>query len=329
MATSADRRADPARVVPGCRAVVVLAMNYWRETPAPASRPKARIARYARARDYHRVLGAKAREVASWLESSSGAPARAFVDTGPILERAWAERAGLGWIGKNANLLTRDLGSWILLAEILTAAALEPDAGPHEEFCGSCTACLDECPTQAFVGPGVLDANLCISYWTIEHRGAIPESMREGLGDWLFGCDICQDVCPWNLRFARPRIDAMLGPREDLDDLDPAELLALDEATFRARFSGTPLMRAKWQGMRRNACVVLGNRRSPDALAALGRVLDDSDELIREHAAWAIGCIGGVDAVACLESALLRPRPDPERAALIRARDRAGNGDFE
>ena len=293
MARAPETRSDPRRLLPGCRSVVVLAMNYWpgREAVTPAE-GRANVALYARGRDYHKVLGARLREIASWLATESGEPARAFVDTGPVLERAWAERAGIGWIGKNANLLTRDAGSWLLLGEVLSAAALVPDGGPHEDFCGTCTACLTACPTAAIVEPGIVDANACISYWTIEHRGSVPEERRAGNGDWIFGCDVCQTVCPWNVSFAAPDADPFTR-RDDLSGLDPEEILGLDEAEFRRRYSGTALMRAKWEGMRRNACIVLGNRRDPAALPALRRAAGDADPVVREHAGWAIARIAG------------------------------------
>jgi len=289
MARDPEKRSDPEALLPGCQSVIALAINYGPETgKARPPREAARVARYAQGRDYHKVLGRKLKELAAWLAEASGAASRTFVDTGPVLERAWAERAGLGWIGKNANLLTRDLGSWILLGEVLTCAALEPDDGPHEDFCGTCTACLTACPTKAIEAPGIVDSNACISYWTIEHRGAIPEPRRGSLHDWIFGCDVCQDVCPWNRSFAAPAADDPFSRRDDLAALDPVELLGLDEAAFRARYSGTSLMRARWDGMRRNACVVLGNRGDPAALPALRRVLADEDPMIREHARWAI-----------------------------------------
>ena len=292
MARDPEKRADPEAMLPGCRSVIALAMNYGPGLSGAAPNPDAaRVARYAHGRDYHKVLGGQLKELAAWLTEESGEASRTFVDTGPVLERAWAERAGLGWIGKNANLLTRDLGSWILLGEVLTCAALEPDAGPHEDFCGTCTACLTACPTQAIEAPGVVDSNACISYWTIEHRGVIPEARREGLGDWIFGCDVCQEVCPWNGKFSAPAAGDPFGVREDLASIDPAELLALDERAFRARYSGTSLMRARWDGMRRNACIVLGNRGDPAALPALLRASADADPLVREHALWAIARI--------------------------------------
>jgi epoxyqueuosine reductase len=292
MARDPDKRSDPGAMLPGCRSVVALALNYGpgddRTVPPKGA---ASVARYARGRDYHRVLGGMLKDLAAWLTERSGAASRTFVDTGPVLERAWAERAGLGWIGKNANLLTRDLGSWLLLGEVLTCAELVPDAGPHEDFCGTCTACLTSCPTQAIGPAAVVDSNACISYWTIEHRGAIPESRREGIGEWIFGCDVCQEVCPWNQRFGQAGDADRLGTRSDLAGLEPEEILDLDEAAFRARFSGTSLMRARWDGMRRNACIVLGNRGDTASLPALRRATADPDPMIREHAAWAIARI--------------------------------------
>jgi len=292
MAREPGKRSDPELMLPGCKSVVALAINYFAGAAEGDAKPgAARVARYARGRDYHKVLGRKLKELAAWLATESGAASRTFVDTGPVLERAWAERSGLGWIGKNANLLTRDLGSWILLGEVLTCAALDPDDGPHDDYCGTCTACLDACPTKAIESPGVVDSNACISYWTIEHRGAIPTARRETLGDWIFGCDVCQDVCPWNKSFATPATDDPFTLREDLTALDPEEILRLDEAAFRARFSGTSLMRARWDGMRRNACIVLGNRGDPAALPALRLAQCDADAMVREHAGWAIARI--------------------------------------
>lgn len=313
MARDPDRRADPGRLMPGCRSVVALVSSYWPGGASRHGRPgTGRVARYARGRDYHRVLGSRLKELAAWLESVTGRPARSFVDSAPLLERGWARRAGVGWIGKNANLLNRELGSWLLLGEILSAVELAPDRGPHEDFCGTCTACLKACPTGAIVEDGVVDSNLCISYWTIEHRGPVPPSHRPGIGDWIFGCDVCQEVCPWNQRFARPVPGERFFRRSELEALDAAELLGLDEAAFRARYSGTALMRARWDGMRRNACIVLGNLRHAPAVPELGRSLGDPDALIRSHAAWALGRIGGRKA-----SELLSRARELERAAQV------------
>ena len=297
---TARLRTDPAALLPGCRSVVVVAMNYW-PGPDDGEDTTPRVARYARGRDYHRVMGKKLRRLTRWLEDASGAAARAFVDTGPVLERAWAQRAGVGWIGKNANLIRRDLGSWLLLGEILSATELDPDPGPHAGFCGECTACLEACPTGAIVADGVVDSSRCISYWTIEHRGSIPREHRGGIGDWLFGCDDCQTVCPWNERFARSTPEGRFGRREDLARPDPEEILALDEATFRERYSGTSFMRAKWEGLRRNACIVLGNRRDPAAIPSLAAAVDDGDAVVRGHAAWGLARIGGIAARRVLE----------------------------
>jgi epoxyqueuosine reductase len=298
---------------------VVLALSYFPGREQALAVPaRARVALYARGRDYHRVLGSRLRDLARWLDAFAGCTSRAYVDTGPVLERAWAQRAGVGWIGKNANLLTREAGSWLLLGEILTTAELEPDAGPHADFCGSCTACIDACPTAAIVEAGEVDSDRCISYWTIEHRGAVPAGRRAGIADWIFGCDICQEVCPWNESFARARGDDPFGRREDLHGLDPVEILGMDEATFRGRFSGTALMRATWRGLRRNACIVLGNRGEPAAVGPLGRALGDSDPVVRGHAAWALGRIGGSVAHRLLEQAE-RNEADAEARAEVQA----------
>jgi epoxyqueuosine reductase len=293
MAVHSEKRADPRALLPDCRSVVALAASYWPgEEAAKVPEGRARVALYARGRDYHKVLGDAARALATWITEETGLAARACVDTLPVLERAWAEVAGVGWIGKNANLLTRSHGSWLMLAEVLTAADLTPDPGPHAEFCGSCTACLDACPTGALLEPGVLDANACISYWTIEHRGPVPEERRPGNGDWIFGCDICQEVCPWNQSFAHPPgRERAFGGRTDLRGLDAVEILGMDEPTFRSRYSGTPLMRAKWEGMRRNACLALGNAADPGDFRvrqALAMATEDADPVVREHAAWAL-----------------------------------------
>jgi len=299
LAREPDKRADPRRLLPGCRSVVVLAMNYFPGHEAAAvPHGRAPVALYARGRDYHKVIGKKLKRLETWLGTATGSAVRSFVDTGPVLERAWAERAGLGWIGKNSCLLNRESGSWMLLAEILTTAELEPDPGPSSDFCGTCTACIEACPTDAIVAPAVVDSTRCISYWTIEHRGPIPENVRPGLGEWIFGCDLCQDVCPWNHKSSVTVPPGRFENREDLRGLDPGEVLAMDEATFRARYSGTSLMRAKWQGMRRNACVVLGNRRDDAALPVLRQALTDSDPVVQSHAEWAVRRIEGSAAAA-------------------------------
>lgn len=293
MSRHLDQRTDPAILLPGCRSIVSLAVNYLPEPSEPRRPIAAQVARYAHGRDYHRVLGKRLRRLAGWLEERSGEPSRAFLDTGPVLERAWAERSGIGWIGKNGNLVSRTHGSWLLLGEIVTAAVLEPDAGPHPDFCGTCAACLEACPTGAIREAGVVDSRLCISYWTIEHRGPVPSGMRSGIGEWIFGCDDCQSVCPWSRRFGRPATADPLEVRDEVSHPDPVEILGMDEASFRARFSGTSFMRARWDGMRRNACIVLGNQRDPSGEPALVRALADPDPVVREHARWALHRIRG------------------------------------
>jgi len=287
MRRSPEARADPRRLLDGCRSVVVLAAFY----PAAVdlgTDGTGRVARYARGRDYHRALGGRAKRFARWLEDRTDAATRVCVDHSPVLERAWAERTGIGWIGKNTNLIAKDRGSWMLLVEVLSAAVLEGEANGHVEHCGTCTACLDACPTQAFPEPWVLDSARCLSYWTIEHRGAFPEWVRGELDGWLFGCDVCQDVCPWNETFARDPIENAFEPKPELSRLDPVELLDTDESTFRERFSGTPLMRARWDGMRRNAAALLADVPGDRAARALERAAEDEDPVVRDQARWAL-----------------------------------------
>jgi epoxyqueuosine reductase len=211
---------------------------------------------------------------------------RAYVDFGPLMERELAHRAGLGWFGKNTNLIHPASGSYFFLGELLLDLALEPDVRPQIDHCGTCTACLDACPTGALVAPHVLDARRCISYLTIEHRDAIPEEIRPLMGDWVFGCDICQEVCPWNKRFARLTEPSPFNPERPM--LDLIELLALDDDAFRARFQDTPLWRPRRIGLLRNAAVVLGNLNLPVAVPALERACSDENPLVAEHAAWAL-----------------------------------------
>lgn len=300
MESGRERRIDPGLLLEGCRSVVSLAAFYPGED-APPEAGHGRIARYARGRDYHRSMGGKARKLALWLEERTGLAARACVDSSPVLEKAWSERAGIGWIGKHTNLIDRQRGSWMLLAEVLSAAELPATETPVEEFCGSCRACLDACPTDAFPAAWTLDASRCLSYWTIEHRGSLPEWIRESVGDRVFGCDICQEVCPWNIRFAEDRVNTgAYEPRPELAQVDLVELVRMDEATFRSRFSGTPLMRARWDGMRRNAAVALATVTAIDAEQALLEALEDEDSQLRAHAAWALGKRGGAQARAAL-----------------------------
>lgn len=254
------------------------------------------MAAYAAGPDYHRFLWDWLNDLCDWLMGEvPGCTAVAVADTAPLLERDFARRAGLGWVGKNTLLINPKRGSFFFLGALLTDLELTPDEPFGGSHCGTCTACLDACPTDAFPEPGVLDARRCISYLTIELRGPMPEDLREGVGDWLYGCDVCQDVCPWNRKAAGQPVPFPHDP--GLEWLDPVELLGLDEAAFRARFKKTSLWRNRRGGLLRNAAVVLGNVGDGRALPALERALADEDEAIREAAGWAINRIrdrGGV-----------------------------------
>lgn len=276
-------RLDPAALLPGARSVVAVALGYNQPDDGGGWAP---VARYARGSDYHDVmrprLDALGRDLAEL--AGPGTRCRACVDTSAVLERDLAARAGLGWIGKNTNLLDRALGSFFFIGIVLTTAALEPD-GPAADRCGTCTACLDACPTGAFVAPYVLDARRCISYLTIEHRGPIAEGLRPAVADWVFGCDACQTACPWNRR-APIAAESAFRPAGRLEPLEA--LLALDEGEFRRRFKGSAITRAKRAGLLRNAALALANRRQAGARPALRRALADGDPVVRDAAAWAL-----------------------------------------
>lgn len=293
-AERAARATTPATALDGVRSIVTLAAPYRAVFdaggPALDDQPRGRVARYAWGRDYHRVLEKPLKALGRWLaEREPGVRSRGMVDYGPLAERAFAARAGLGWFGKSTNLLTPAGGSWVLLADLLTSAALEPDA-PLRKSCGGCTRCLVACPTGALTGPYDLENRLCISFQTIEQRGPIPRALRPLLGDWLFGCDVCQDACP-----VPSRAEALVEFRPaSLDDAAPPliPLLSLSEEGFRARFAGRPLMRAKRAGLLRNACVALANIGDDRAVPALTAALADPAPLVRGHAAWALGRFG-------------------------------------
>jgi epoxyqueuosine reductase len=296
LARGREQRLDPRRVLPGARSVVVCALNYFQGVGAEGP---PHVARYAWGTDYHEVMAPRLREILAEIEGAvPGATGRVYVDTGPVLERDLAARAGLGWIGKNTMLLHPGLGSYFFIGVVLTTAALAVDDRLPDR-CGSCTRCLDACPTGAFPAPYVLDARRCISYLTIEHRGWIPEREREGIGQLAFGCDICQDVCPWNRRAPITAEAAFLA--RDLPRL--ADLLTLGDDAYRARLRGSPLRRARRHGLARNAAVALGNTGDPEAVPALGQALGDPAPEVRGHAAWALGRVGGEAARATLEGA--------------------------
>jgi epoxyqueuosine reductase len=288
---NASKRVAPERVLPGAQSIILLSVNYatHSEAETPAGKRKGLIARYARYADYHTVLAGKLQALTALVEQLGGAGTRSlwYVDTGPVLERDLAQRAGLGFIGKHTNLISRRHGNWIFLCEILTTLRLPPDA-PEKNRCGSCTRCLAACPTGAITAPFELDARRCISYLTIELKGPIPLELRPLLGNRIYGCDDCLAVCPWN-RFARASSLMQTQARPDLATPDLVELMALDDAQFRQRFAGTPVLRAKRRGLLRNVCVALGNTADASALPALERAAQDPEPLIAEHAAWAIG----------------------------------------
>ncbi len=307
MQRNAAKRVEPMKVLPDARSVIVVGLSYWtgavgplpsagdgkvpprqgtRPTTVATAAPAGRIARYAWGTcDYHEVVGEKLKQLAGFVCEIGGEGTQAlwYVDTGPNLERDFAQRAGIGFIGKHTNLISRKLGNWILVGEVLTNLELPADV-PEREYCGTCHRCIDACPTRAIVAPYRLDARLCISYLTIELKGAIPVELRSLIGDRIFGCDDCLEVCPWN-RFAR------LSPvrefrRRELPPL--TEFLSWDEAQFKAFFRGTPIYRIKRRGFLRNVCVALGNVGDETALPALERALHDPEPLVREHAQWAI-----------------------------------------
>ncbi len=288
LARDPERRLDPGRVLPGARSILCVALNYWRPREEAAPAPgTGRVARYARGRDYHKVFAARLKDLERRLgEAFPGVRTRRYVDTGPVLEKLWAERAGLGWRGKHTNLVSRTRGSWLLLGEVLLDLELHPDE-PGGDHCGTCTRCIDACPTGAITGPYRLDARLCISYLTIELRGSIPVELRPLIGDRVFGCDDCLEVCPWN-RFAAEAREAGFRPRPGSAAPLLVELVGMSEAAFLARFAGTPVMRAKREGLARNACVALGNTGGPGAREALAAAREDPSPVVREHAAWAL-----------------------------------------
>ncbi len=287
------RATDPKRTLPEARSLILLAASYWKA--APARREHAltgRVARYAWGQDYHRVLEKRARPLLRLLaDGDPGAKSRVLVDHGPLAERAYARAAGLGWQGKNTMLLSRGVGSYTFLAAILTSVELDPDE-PVSQSCGACTRCLPACPTGALRSEYELVNDRCIAYHTIENRGPIPREFRPLIGDWVFGCDLCQDACPVN-EGGRAEGLAEFSPRRSDDAFpDLVELLSLSEAEFHERFAGRPLLRAKYAGLLRNACIALGNLGDPSATLPLAGALDHAEPLVRGHAAWALGRLG-------------------------------------
>ena len=298
------RRADPRLILPGCKSILVLAIPYSKPSrpksqaesrsgsPSPGaagSKVTGRVAAYAWGEDYHLILPERLRAMVAFIEAQVGHPVsnRWYTDTGPILERDLAQRAGLGWIGKNTCLINPKRGSYFLLAEIFLDLALEPDESFATDHCGSCTRCLDACPTDCILPERTIDAGLCISFLTIELKDELPGAMRPLLDDWIFGCDICQMVCPWN-RFAPPEGDPAFSKILEEPQPDLIQELQLSQAAFNTKFKKSPVRRAKRGGYLRNVAVALGNAGNPGDLPELEHSLSDPDPLVHEHAVWAV-----------------------------------------
>jgi epoxyqueuosine reductase len=300
METTAERRRDPRVLWPEVRSIVMLGMSYAPATdPLEALQARRRgvISVYAQGKDYHDVMKGKVKALARWLHAASGQDVKVFVDTAPIMEKPLAQAAGVGWQGKHTNLVSREHGSWLFLGAITSAAALEADA-PEGDHCGRCRRCLDVCPTAAFPAPYQLDARRCIAYLTIEHRGHIAREFRAAIGNRVFGCDDCLAVCPWN-KFAKAAREAKFAAVEGAQLPALADLLALDDASFRARFRGTPIKRTGHDRFLRNALIAAGNSGDPDLVEAVTRHLASASPLVRAMAVWALQrLLGGAEFAA-------------------------------
>jgi epoxyqueuosine reductase len=285
-----DAYRHPSSILPGARSLLVLGLPYRTVDPQPASAEEAMVARYAWSDvDYHDVIRGKLRHLGRFARQlAPHVHTRGVVDTAPLLEREYGALAGLGWIAKNTMLINRQYGSWFFLAALLLDCPLQYDQPLGRSYCGTCTACLQACPTGAFVQPGVLDARRCISCWTIEQRGPLPSNNRSAVKPWLFGCDVCQNVCPWN-RKAKRTEDHTFAPRPDLNPVVPADWFHWDEAAFGQRFRRTALWRARRSGLLRNAALALAGSTSSRALHSLLVGLHDQDPVVRGACAWALG----------------------------------------
>jgi epoxyqueuosine reductase len=306
MKRTEELRRDPKKLVPWAHSVVSVGMNYFAPLPRPGAPDDSRgwISRYAWGDDYHDLVKKRLDLLLEKIREIHADPVegRAFVDSGPVLERAIAGVAGIGWIGKNTHLISPEKGSWFFLGELFLSLELDYDR-PIRDRCGQCDLCLKACPTGAFVGPYILDARRCISYLTIELKGAIPRHLRPLMGNHVFGCDICQEICPYNVK-AKPTGEEAFQPREGLYAPDLIPLLSLTEEEFRRRFKGSPILRAKRRGFLRNVAVALGNLKSREAVPALTRALDDEEPLVRQHVAWALGQIGTRESLSAVERRL-------------------------
>tara|TARA_Y100000590_G_scaffold56272_1_gene59012 strand:- start:1047 stop:2174 length:1128 start_codon:yes stop_codon:yes gene_type:complete len=293
---------DPEKLLPEARSVLTFAINYFDATgELNREHQKGYIARYALGRDYHRVLKRRLVQYMNDVAQEIGQnpPYRVFVDDSPLLERAFARESGLGWIGKNTNLLVPGNGSWVFLAEIITTLELTPDK-PVLKTCGSCRRCVDVCPTGAITSDYEVENDLCISYLTIENRGPIPVELRKPIGTWIFGCDLCQEICPVNQLAGDVAFDDF-SIRESMNEFDMRDILRMSQSDFDAKFRGTPIMRAKYVGMQRNVCVALGNIGDPSDILLLEKTLGNESALVRSHAVWALVQIGTEESLATLE----------------------------
>ncbi len=261
MARNVEKRIDPRQVVPGAKSVICVALNYFTPVEHTSEPGIGKISRYAWGDDYHDILGEKLKMLWEWLQNEfPGVEGRYYVDTGPVMEKVWAQRAGIGWIAKNANVITQDVGSWVFLGEVITTLELDEDV-PATDHCGTCTLCIEACPTEAIVEPYVIDSNKCLSYLTIEHRGAIEGNVRERFENWIYGCDICQDVCPWNHKFAVETAERGFHPRPWNISPRLEEWAEMTQEAFVEKFKRSPIKRTKHSGLRRNVRVVLEARR--------------------------------------------------------------------
>lgn len=288
MERAPERRSNVALSLPGAQTLVACALNYY-QGPPESSPGRGVISSYARGGDYHRVLEQKLNVVADFIETTCNVPTKLYVDTGPVLEKSYAVAAGLGWTGKHSNLISREGSSWFFLGEILVPLDLPVDE-PERDHCGTCTRCIAACPTGAIVEPYVVDSRLCISYLTIELRGPIPRDLRPLIGNRIYGCDDCQDVCPWN-RFAKRSDEAAFFPQEPLASMDLIRMLGMSREEFAAATKGSAVRRARYPGFLRNVAVALGNAHDSRAIPALVEALDHEEPLVRGHVAWALGML--------------------------------------
>ena len=304
LARQADKRRSPALVLADVRSILVLAMNYHSGIAMSANQLRGRISRYALGEDYHRFMAERLRSLLDFImRERPGARGIYYADTGPVMEKVWGAHSALGWMGKHSNLISREKGSWLFIGVLLLDLDLAFDAA-EKDRCGTCSRCIQACPTGAIVAPYLVDARLCISYLTIELKGAIPRHLRSRIGNRIFGCDDCQEVCPWN-RFAVPSPEPAFQPRGDSLVPELVPLAAITKAEFEIRFRNSAVLRAKRDGFVRNVVVALGNSRRPEAVPALTRALGDDSALVRGHAAWALGRIGDAEARAALAQALI------------------------